>query len=84
MNLVVRAERSSDTCGPDVDGFSAASVVEDFGGDVAERAGEEGELVGRMEEFFSVKDEQRGWEMDKRTHMPKSTMTMSLSGSLER
>jgi len=65
-------------------------VLDDFGGDVARRAGERGELlVGGVEEFGFMRKmkEQRdgkwmgnGW----RTHMPKSTMTMSLSGSLER
>jgi len=52
-----------------------AGVFEDFGGDVAERAGEGGELlVGRVEELCNVKDEQS---------TPKSTMKMLLSGSLE-
>ena len=53
---------------------------------VARRAGERGELlVGGVEEFGSVKKmkESRGGKW-MGTHMPKSTMTMSLSGSLER
>jgi len=44
------------TCGPDVDGFSVAGVLEDFGCDVAERPGERGELlVGGVKEYCSVK-----------------------------
>ena len=51
---------SDDTCGPDVDGFSVASVFENFRGDVAERAGEGGELlIGGMGVFWAVEDEHR-------------------------
>jgi len=67
-------------------GFSGSGVSDDFGSDVAERTGERGELlVGGMEEFGSVKKmkESRGGKWME-THMPKSTGTMSLSGSLER
>ena len=47
---------SDHTCPPDVHGFSVAVFFYDFGGDVAKRAGERGELlVRRMEKFFSVK-----------------------------
>jgi len=38
-----------------------ASVFDDFGGDVIERPGERDQLlVGRMEEFCDMKDEQGG------------------------
>ena len=44
-----------DTCGPDVDGFSAAGVFENFEGDVVQGGGEGGELlVGRVEVFCAV------------------------------
>ena len=52
-----------------------ASVFEDVGNDVAKGASKGGELlVGRVEEFCTVKDEQS---------TPKLRMTMLLSGSLE-
>ena len=52
-----------------------ASVFEDFESDVAKKAGEGDELlVGRVEEFCTVKEEQS---------MPKSRMKMFLSVSLE-
>jgi len=61
-------QRTRDTCGPDVDGFSVAGVFEDFEGDVGKGAGEGGELlVRRVEEFCTVKDEQS---------TPKPTMKM--------
>ena len=67
--------------------FPMTGVFDDFGGDAVERAGERYELLARrMDEFCSVKDEQRGVKTGKwmRTCMLKLTMTMSLSGSLER
>ena len=43
---------SGDTCPPDIHGVSVARDFNDFGGDVAERASERGELlVGKLEEF---------------------------------
>ena len=46
----------SNTCGPDIDGFSVGSVFYDFRCDVAKRAGERGELlVEGVKEFCSVK-----------------------------
>ena len=75
--------KTRDTHGPDVDGFSAAGFFENFRGDIAKGAGEGGELlVGGMEAFWAVKDEQRRGRWTG-TWMPKSTMTMSLSGSFE-
>jgi len=73
-----------DTRGPDVDGFSVAGVVEDFGVDVVQGAGEGlGLLVRRVEALCAVEDKQRH-ENWMGTCMPKSTMTMSLLGSVER
>ena len=47
---------SGDTRPPDIHGVSVARDFNDFGGDVAERASERGELlVGKAEEFCSVK-----------------------------
>jgi len=37
--------KNGNTCDPDVDGFSVAGIFEDFGGDVAERAGVGGGLL---------------------------------------
>jgi len=49
---------SDHTCGPDVRHFAVAGVFDDFGGNVAERAGE------RMDEFRFVKRGVQGWKMD--------------------
>ena len=59
----VHAE-NDDTRPPDIHGVSVTHVFNDFGGDVAERASERGELlVGKAEEFSLWKDEQenQGW-----------------------
>ena len=85
-NSLAWAYRSKGTCGQDVDGFYVAGVFDNFGSDVPKRTGERGELLVRgVEEFGSRKRSRNigvgnGWE----THIPTSTMTMSLSGSLER
>ena len=50
--------RSDHTCGPDVRDFAVADVLDDFGGNVAERAGE------RMDEFRFVKRGVQGWKTD--------------------
>jgi len=54
--LFVYACGSDHTCASDVEGFSVVGIFDDYGGDVAKRAGEgSGLLVGKTEEFFSVK-----------------------------
>ena len=74
-------KEARDTSGPD---GSVAGVVEDFGVDVVQGAGEGlGLLVRRVEALCAVEDKQRH-ENWMGTCMPKSTMTMSLSGSVER
>jgi len=84
----VCVERSEVTCGPDVDGFSIASVFNDFWSDVAKRTGERGELlVGGVEEFGSMKKmkEQRGgkWMGDSHSKVDDDNVTVRVLGAVE-
>jgi len=55
MSLCFVCVWRTNTCGPDVDGFSVAGVFDDFGCDVAERPGERGELLVGGVGYCSVK-----------------------------
>ena len=76
---------SDHTCGQDVHGFSVVSVFNDFGGTwPKEQAREVNCLLvewGLLYEKMSKRGVKGGKWMG--TCMPKSTMMMSLSGSLE-
>jgi len=55
MSLCFVCVWRSNTCGPDIDGFSVASAFDDFGCDVAERASERDELLVGGVGYCSVK-----------------------------
>jgi len=76
------------TCGPDVDGFSVPGVFDDFGSNVARRAGERGELfVEGVEEFGSIKKmkKQRGgkWMEDSHAKVDDDNVTVGVLGAVE-
>jgi len=79
-------QKNGNTCGPDVDWFSVAGIFEDFGGDVAERAGAGGGLLVKgVEAFWAVEDEHRNgeWTGDVHAKVEDNNVTVRVRGAVE-